>query len=94
MSIIVRIAAPHASSHLVQVLVHFFVSISPNNLEQSHGTTRQHCVSIGSIVCRGEPGHLVREVALHLRMLHTARFARPKHPRKLTSEVIAGMTET
>jgi len=31
---------------------------------------------------------------VHLRMLHTARFARPKHPRKLTSEVIAGMTET
>src|SRR5712691_3285092 len=63
MSIIVRIVAPHASSHLVQVLVHFFVSISPNNVEQSHGTTRQHCVSIGSIVCRGEPRHLVQEVA-------------------------------
>src|SRR6266550_2657655 len=63
MSIIVRIVAPHASSHLVQVLVHFFVSVSPNNVEQSHGTTRQHCVSIGSIVCRGESRHLVQELA-------------------------------
>src|ERR1700682_6132214 len=33
MSIIVRIVAPHASSHLVQVLVHLLVSISPNNVE-------------------------------------------------------------
>ncbi|HMH62203.1 MAG TPA: hypothetical protein VK561_13070, partial [Bradyrhizobium sp.] len=94
MSIIVRIVAPHASSYLVQVLVHFFVSVSPNNVEQSHGTTRQHCVSIGSIVCRGKPRHLVQEVACILRLLHAARFARPKYPRKLTSEVIAGMTET
>jgi hypothetical protein len=39
------------------------VSISPNNVEQSHGTTRQHCVSIGSIVCLGEPKHRVQEVA-------------------------------
>jgi len=29
-----------------------------------------------------------------LRLLHAAHFARPKYPRKLTSEVIAGMTET
>src|SRR5713101_6811689 len=52
-----QIVAPQASSHLVQVLVHFVVSNYPNNVEQSHVTARQHCVSIESIVCRGEPRH-------------------------------------
>src|SRR5882757_1258925 len=94
MSITVRIVAPHASSHLVQVLVHFFVSISPSNVEQSHGTTRQHCVSIGSIVCRREPRHLVQDVACI-----SVRCTPPVLPGRgtresLTSEVIAGMTET
>src|SRR3979411_1635657 len=44
-----------ASSHLncADGGAFFLVRAASNNVEEGHGTTRQHCVSIRLIMCRG-----------------------------------------
>jgi len=90
---LVRIVAPHASSHPVQVLVHFLGEHSPKQRWTKSRHYPQHCVSMDRLCCRGGQT-LVQEVALHLRLFRTPPLYARRAPEKAYLEVIAGMTKT